>query len=75
MAEYDEKDFIGPSMPFEGLLVKLSSGQMYLIPKHALNGFEFNPQNQGQFASLDGQLIGVDFAVYSPGFVVYASSA
>jgi len=71
-----------PSEPFEGLLVKISSGlgggvggKMYLFPRSALPAFEFNPENQGSFdTQLSGKLINVDFAVYSPGFVVYASA-
>lgn len=70
------------SLPFEGLLVKISAdmggyvgGKMFLFPESALRNFEFTPQNQGSFdAQLQNKLINVDFAVYSPSFVLRGSA-
>jgi hypothetical protein len=80
--EEDDEDGTLPSEPFEGLLVKISSGmgggvggKMYLFPRSVLPQYEFSPQSQGSFdTQLSGKLINVEFAVYSPGFVVYASA-
>lgn len=81
MPEPRDDDFVGPSLPFEGLLVRVKSdkgggygGRMFLIPGSELEKFAFNPADQGQFDKLQGQLIGLEFAIYSPGFVVYASA-
>jgi hypothetical protein len=77
-----EEDGSLDSLPYHGLLVKISSdvageigGKMFLIPTRDLHNFLFLPQNQAAFdQAIDDPLVNVEYAIFTDDFRIRGSA-